>query len=345
MDWPILVDSLNRSGVHAVPRVWAIDEHGVLQSMRPRPDWVLGEFLSTEYPKPTGDAATPAPLDEGVSKFFARDYDAAIASWQARSKTDAKSAETWFRLGCAYRRRHDASGGFDDFQRAIDAWTKALSLTPRNYIYRRRIQQYGPLLDKPYPFYDWVAIARKEIKARGEDPAALSCEPEGSELAGRIRNFDAAGDANEPDPKAEIPRDVRGLVAARTAIAPQPVARGNAARLYLRFAPNAERKASWDDAGGALTVWLDAPEGWQLQQRKLVAKGGKPSAERRFELELRVPEGSKPGTHRIKGYALFGICDGKSGECTYLRRDFSIAVQVVDAPPRPRRGRRRGRRR
>ena len=35
MDFPIIVDSLNRIGVYAVPLMWAIDEHGVVQKTRP----------------------------------------------------------------------------------------------------------------------------------------------------------------------------------------------------------------------------------------------------------------------------------------------------------------------
>ena len=46
-----------------------------------------------------------------------------------------------------------------------------------------RIQQYGPRLDKPYPFYDWVPTAIEEITARGETPVDLSVELVASEFA------------------------------------------------------------------------------------------------------------------------------------------------------------------
>ena len=50
-----------------------------------------------------------------------------------------------------------------------------LDIDPNQYIWRRRIQQYGPRLDKPYPFYDWgAASAREEIAARGETPVGLT---------------------------------------------------------------------------------------------------------------------------------------------------------------------------
>ena len=54
-----------------------------------------------------------------------------------------------------------------DFQAAVDHWGAALRLNPNQYIYRRRIQQYGPRLTKPYPFYDWIKQARSDIAARG----------------------------------------------------------------------------------------------------------------------------------------------------------------------------------
>ena len=54
MDFPILVDSLNRIGVYAVPLMWAIDEHGVVQKTRPQEDWINGEFLTTSFPEPEG---------------------------------------------------------------------------------------------------------------------------------------------------------------------------------------------------------------------------------------------------------------------------------------------------
>ena len=75
-----------------------------------------------------------------------------------------------FRLGVAQRFQFDSSGGArtEDFQQAAEAWTRALASNPNQYIWRRRIQQYGPGLDKPYPFYDWVTQARDAIEARGE---------------------------------------------------------------------------------------------------------------------------------------------------------------------------------
>ena len=57
---------------------------------------------------------------------------------------------------------------------AVDFWSMALQEDPNQYIYRRRIQQYGARLGKPYPFYDWVESAQAEIRERGETPVDLT---------------------------------------------------------------------------------------------------------------------------------------------------------------------------
>ena len=103
--------------------------------------------------------------------------------------------------------RHESSGRRPgDFQAAVDAWGRALELDPNQYIWRRRIEQYGPRLSKPYAFYDWVAQARAEISGRGETPIPLAVEPYGSELAGPGRDVwpDGTGPA-EPDPERSDP--------------------------------------------------------------------------------------------------------------------------------------------
>ena len=50
-----------------------------------------------------------------------------------------------FRLGVCHRMRYESERGLPtDFQRAVDLWSQAVSIDPNQYIWRRRIQQYGP---------------------------------------------------------------------------------------------------------------------------------------------------------------------------------------------------------
>ena len=47
----------------------------------------------------------------------------------------------------------------------------------------------------------------------------------------------------------------------------------------------------------------------------------------------------EPGTQTLTGYALYFVCSGESGECVYLRQDFSLEVPVKAAAPARRRRR------
>ena len=101
--------------------------------------------------------------------------DEAIEAYGQALDLDPGDGWTHFRLGVALRKRYDSPHRQPgDFQAAVDAWKGALDIDPNQYIWRRRIQQYGPRLDKPYPFYDWVPQAREEIAARGETPVGLT---------------------------------------------------------------------------------------------------------------------------------------------------------------------------
>ena len=120
--------------------------------------------------------------------------DQTIAAYQEVAERNPDDGMTHFRLGVAYRMRYDSQERREgDFQTAIDEWSAALALDPNQYIWRRRVQQYGPRLDKPYPFYDWVPAARDEIVARGEQPVPLVVEPRGSEFASPAPTFTRRG--------------------------------------------------------------------------------------------------------------------------------------------------------
>ena len=139
-------------------------------------------------------------------------------------KLDPKNALALFRLGVCHRLRYDsAARSLGDFQLAVDHWGQALDLDPNQYIWRRRIQQYGPRLDQPYSFYDWVTEAEKAIVARGEKPVKLSVRPTGAEIAYPVKSFPAAkGDSKPLDPDGRILRDTEGLVQAEVVMAPAP---------------------------------------------------------------------------------------------------------------------------
>ena len=193
MDWPILIDPLNLMEVTAVPLTFLIDEYGVIRYSRPS-DEEFEEFLNRTYERPSGSASSTetaasdlvqlAKSAQTGSLEAKRRYAEALVLWGSDALT-RKAIETYekalqfdpgsgpdhFRLGVAYRKRYDSSERREgDFARAVKHWRRALDIDPNQYIWRRRIQQYGPRLNKPYSFYDWVRQARQELTARGENP-------------------------------------------------------------------------------------------------------------------------------------------------------------------------------
>ena len=190
--------------------------------------------------------------------------------------------------------RHESAGRRPgDFQAAIDAWGRALELDPNQYIWRRRIEQYGPRLTKPYAFYDWVAEAKAEISRRGETPVPLAVEPYGSELAGPVRDVVAEASAPvEPDPEGRIHRDEERLIEAEVVVVPARVRPGQAVRVHLTFRPSAAHKARWNNESTPLRVWVAGAEGWTIAPRLLEApQGDQPESDevRRLDFEVKAP--------------------------------------------------------
>lgn len=238
-----------------------------------------------------------------------------------------------FRLGVAWRKQFDSKRKLEgDFARAVDNWTKALDLDPNQYIWRRRIQQYGPRLDKPYPFYDWVPTARKEIKARGETPVSLAVEPVGAEFAvplgGRLEPVvDTPGN---PDPGGRIQRDKERLVGIETTLVPSTKGAKTAYRTHVVMTPDFHRSVHWNNEAEGVVVWLDRAKGWTLERQVIVVPNGNGELSvgaKSVDFEIR-PEGSKEGRDaEITGYALYYLCEDLDGVCVYRRQDFSIKLK------------------
>ena len=369
MGWPILVDPLNLLGVSAVPITLAIDEYGIIRGKNLRVDAAaeLDEtFLSKSFDPPVGSAsresaeqpAQPAApsledLKPGPSASIQawRAYgdalvlwggddrlDEAIGAYQRVLKLDPSGGPTHFRLGVALRKRYDSARRQpNDFSAAVRQWRLALDIDPNQYIWRRRIQQYGPRLDKPYSFYDWVHQAREEILARGEEPAPLRVEPGGAEFAHPAETFTSeTSERTEPDPRGRIHRDEAGFIRAETTIVPPVIRPGESARIHVVFRPNTAIKAHWNNEAGDLEYWLTPPEGWQAGQRSLTVAN--PPAlvsleARKIEFEVRCPENAQPGQVQLSSYALYYVCEDVNGTCLYRRQDIQIPIEVIAGSP------------
>ncbi len=354
-DWPILWDPFNVTGTQVVPRATLIDEHGVVRSLRADPNSLESDFLAKDFPAPELDEKLPKGSGEELIEALltkkgtpkAAYYDAlsallwnsgngdtAMKALEGYARRASRDAAAQWRLGVAYRMRYDSAERHEgDFQAALDQWGKGLALNPSQYIYRRRIQQYGPRLDKPYPFYPWIAEATKALEGRGQEVPALRAPLSGAERtsAGRI---DAAKGEEEPDPSGAIAAQ-KGLLELEASVAwstPGRRSRGDGARVHLVLRPTGNRVLLWDAEAGPVTVWLELPKGWTTENRLLEYElQGTDKAEEQVVLDFEVAfPGGKAATGTIRGYALYYACLDGPGECRYLRHDFEVVV-----PKRP----------
>jgi hypothetical protein len=361
--WPILHDPINVLDLAGVPVVVAIDEHGIVRSADPQPASLARDFLGKSFANdspaaparktpelaPGGathllDALKQAAQRAGTADAWRR-YGDAVVLWGGNAgvndaldafgrahQLDPKDGPALFRLGVCYRLRYDSEGRRPgDFQAAIDAWNEALQLEPNRYIWRRRIQQYGPRLNQPYAFFDWVEQAKREIRARGQKPVALAVPLVGAEIAQPVKQFsEASAEAASPDPDGKIQRDKKNLIGAETTVIPSRVRPSQAARVQIVFRPNMQLKAHWNNEGAPLQMWVEAPPGWKVTRRLLTSSRPKEvesNEPRTLDFEVQAPANGQ-GPVRLPVYVLYNVCEDAGGKCQYLRKDIEIQIVV-----------------
>ncbi len=352
MEWPVLVDSLDLLDVSVVPITLLIDEHGIIRGEAPK-NGDLEEFLALGYEPPEGVMEPGAMPSLGSLMAMARRVDSGpawraygdalflwggdarldemVATYEEALRRSLDDGRAHFRLGTVLRRRfesiHRRPG---DFRAAAEQWQAALDLDPNQYIWRRRIQQYGPRLDKPYPFYDWVARAREEITARGGTPVPLPVDPVGAEIARPARSFPAAGERRqEPDPESRIRQDSGRFIEVETTVVPARVAPGESVRVHVVLRPLTEQKAHWNNEAKDLVVWVDPGQGVAVDRQYLtVANPDKEVSQetRELEFEVRVPDGAEGTALQVPVYALYYVCEDEDGTCLYRRQDIPVAI-------------------
>ena len=357
-EWPILHDPINSLAARAVPMFVAIDESGVVADAnltfdefpaflnQPAVAWEKAAAIPTvsaaeldKAAERSDDAADwIAAGDHRVLWGGAGDVSTAIERYLKASTVDPKDAAARFRLGVAYRMRFDGaqtqsndsqSNGAqsDDFQSAVDAWDKALDLDPNHYIYRRRIQQYGPRLSKPYPFYDWIEQARAEVSARGDQPITLTVEPVGAEIAAPAKSIQASDQTfDNPDPRGRITRDDRQFIRAKAIVVPGTIRKGDTVRVHLQFAT--AQTAHWNNEAEPMTVWVDVPDGWKAATPLLTADApDEPESKEIRHLDFELQSAKNASVTEVKAYALYYICEELGGQCLYRRQDITIPIR------------------
>ncbi len=363
LDWPIFVDSMNLiDHVTVVPIPMALDEAGRVVNPRMKPQQ-LDAFMETPPAAaawPENYNRAPAPNFDQLRELAGRaetanawrtlgaayfnfgaeqDLDRAVDALERALKAGPANGQAHFALGAALRRRYETPlRRAQDAQQAVLHWGSALEANPNHYIWRRRLQQYGPRLDKPYNFYYWVEEARKDIRARGEKPAALAAEPMGSELAppsGETPGAESTPRKN-PDPEGRVHRDLKGLVGIETFSTPGRVRPGNRVRARINLRLNEQARPWWNNEADGLRVWVDLPEGLtMIEQRLSLSNPAAPETRelRQLEFEAVFTKDAPEGALEIPAYALYYVCEDAGGACYYLRQDFKIGLHVdPDAP-------------
>ncbi len=367
-DFPIAQDPITSLGLGVVPVPILLDENGFVQDAKPKLSNIESLVAMKVAPITDRLAGAPTLVAEQVDVSWLEDHrsgldpiaadvaigdryllDGTIESAKKAIKKYQSGIEQLkqkdadrekllgavrFRLGVAYRTLYDLTDPVDQdpdwFSMAATNWTKALDSNPNQYIWRRRIQQYGPRQIKPYPFYDWVDQAMKEIRERGEVPVQLKVALTEAEIAQPNRKFESAGVAEapaNPDPEGKINLDQDGMIDFHATVVPQRVRAGKAVRVHVRFAPVS---GHWNNEAEPLVVWIDPTDAGNLSRSNLVAPAGEGSTsdevrELEFEFQTSATAG---GQVLLKGFALFYVCKTEDGQCLYLRKELEIPIQV-----------------
>jgi tetratricopeptide (TPR) repeat protein len=358
LDWPILYDPINVMQVKGVPIEVAIDEYGIVRSIRPDLETFEKEFLDKTFTPDSKESSSkydkanrpdPAALrhraeqsrsceawrqlgDALVLWDESSDVNDAIDAYSKAIQIDPEDGNAHFRLGVCYRIRYESEHRLPtDFQTAVDHWTRARQINPNQYIWRRRIEQYGPRATKPYPFYDWVQTAAREIRARGEKSIELKVLPTSSEIADPEGSPDNKQlDVKPPDPQSRIIRDQQRLILTDVTVIPPVVKPGGIVRVHITLRTDDKRKAQWNNEAEPLKLWIDPPPGWKAQPQLLTApQGDKPetSEPRHIEFEIHAANNAN-GTFKLSAYALYYVCEGAGGTCSFLRQDIPITIKV-----------------
>ncbi len=342
IDAPILWDPFNLTGSKVVPSFTLVDEHGVVRYARAKVS-DLPTFLGTTYEAPEGMPATPsseagrlvdahglpAPVGAAMSRaLWHRDEDPSSLIDALRNAGGSEDPVRTFQRGVAYRMRADspfAQPG--DLAAAFDAWRKALEARPDQYIWRRRLQQYGPMTDKPYPFYGWIEEAQAALASWGEAPEPLDAALTLSERGLGTTGGKATVVTTAPDPKAALPLDETDALWVESAVVFDTTSQEPSAQLHVSVRPTDERRTTWHGGTDPLVLWLELPAGWTAVPQGLarpLSEGAKGETYR-FEVALKGADASSATT--LRGYVLAPVCRAAEGVCVYIRKDLTLELR------------------
>lgn len=351
---PLLQDPVNYVHVSELPVVVAVDENGIVRARDCDLETVEKKFIKRKYSgkpafippnteEPPNTRVTRRLADEargasacvehGEALLLAGEpaqVEEAIKVYAQALEYDKENARAEFGLGTAYLMQFEGEKRqAGDFQRAIDAWTRAVSLAPGNHVFRARLQQYGPKVAKQPAPYGWIEAARKDIRTRGDVPIALAVEPNGAETG---RKMSPSDDDKRPagDPKGKVARDKKGLISIEeTVVRSTEKSHDRIHEIHLIFRPSVESGGQWGGESEALRVWVKGSKSVKVSPEVLEWSKTKEAANSDVRTlnftATREGKSRKPVT--IKGYALCHVREGQEGKSQFLRQDFQIKIR------------------
>ena len=323
LDFPVLMDPLNVLNVTAVPITLLVDESGVIRYRNPKGK-DLSVFLSTEYPETSRESVPALPFknEQALNALQTQEPKEIEKALEALKQLDksGKSPEFSFQAGVLARWLYDHGGSREDFQIAVNLWSKALDERPSQYIWRRRIQQYGPRLDKPYPFYNWIEEARKELQAAGKTPHPLQVEPSGSEVAAPRKGKQETLEARRfADPNNKLPNDGKFLEITVTTIPHTDDAKKG--RFHLVLNPTAE--GHWSSGAQEVELWYRPKKGAPLfltdEVTPLPANLETSDEPRVLEGDFALP---KDATGDL--VLFYSLCETENAVCRFLKSEWPM---------------------
>lgn len=336
-EFPILQDATTQLNLSAVPIPVLIDEHGVVRNNRPRPG-DLKSFVERSFDPPQNSAddnhrenpsAFVAAMNAGNLALQSREekqISGAIQSFSEAVKLEPKNGKAHFSLGVAYRARFDSSLAVEkDFEYAAKFWGQALAINPNQYIWRRRIEQYGPRQIKPYPFYDWVDNAIADIKARGDQPIEISVPLTGAEIAQPAKFLRTTESDKNPDPEAKIFVDEKATVKIAATTVPTAVEAGKNVRVHLLFDL---KQGKWNEEAPPLKIWINESSNGIPETRLIEHQPTNILSNNQKQVDFEFVTAADTSNCQISGYALYHFCDD-DGVCYYYRKDFTFPIKLT----------------
>ncbi|MEL6716710.1 MAG: hypothetical protein AAFP86_23235, partial [Planctomycetota bacterium] len=283
IDFPLLWDPFALCGLERVPLALLVDEDARIRAVGADPRAFADELgprlveplglphLPAAAPRAGGFRVTRAATDrtDGTRRALARllmggaftdvsggpTLDADVAELERAAASAGAVPEDRFRLAVALRMRAETPRArADDFQRALDEWRAALAARPERLVWRRRIQRFGPLLDRPDSFYGW---ARPAVHAGARLVVPLG-EGESAPRTTRIPGGRPSAERTAPPPDAaERSRDGGRAVRVETAVALNTGALGS----KVRVPAGAASAQSTPGRGRSVTCTRAAPAG------------------------------------------------------------------------------------